>query len=449
MPPTTEQSTQKTAPPTPTSEKAKPAEASTAVPPPKPSATPSAGFRGLDEDLLAAASKQPAKTAKKKTAQPAAKTETADKPPGTEEGEKPPPTEPSPTGDDDYLMGPVSAMGQVADTTDGSESGEDAQKAATGPLKAPELRAEYARVKKRLAEVEQELTGLKGKGGEVKPVDDSERKAFVDQIATLKKQLEDTTGALKTVAYEQSDEYKTKFEQPFLDAWQEGTQLVSRLTLQDEEGNTRKGTPEDFQRIMSIADDEQAANMAQEMFGPNAFYVLSQRRDIQRIHYQRVKALEEYRSTLSEREKTHAELVKKQNEEREAQRIQNTTLFQKYNQEAAKKYPELFAPIEGDEEGNAILARGYRDADLAFGGAPDLPNDRRVALHSAIRNRAAAFGRLVHQLKTKEAKIAELEKELEEIKGSTPGGGQVSRDEQGEKRLTFEQEIEAAAKRYR
>jgi hypothetical protein len=346
-------------------------------------------------------------------------------------------------------MGPVAATQQIADATDGSESGEDAQKAATGPLKAPELRAEYARVKKRVAELEKELTQFKTKGGEGKPIDDPERKAFVEQITTLKKQLEDTTGALKTVAYEQSDEYKQKYEQPFLDAWQEGTQLVSRLTLQDEEGNTRKGTPEDFQRIMSVADDEQAANLAQEMFGANAFYVLSQRRDIQRIHYQRVKALEEYRSTLTEREKSQAEMAKKLNEEREAQRIQNTTLFQKFNQEAAQKYPEFFAPVDGDEEGNAILARGYRDADLAFSGAPDLPNERRVALHSAIRNRAAAFGRLVHQLKTKEAKISELQKELDDIRGSTPGGGQVSREDQGERRLTAEQEIEAAAKRYR
>jgi hypothetical protein len=403
----------------------------------------------LDDDLMASVTKQPAKPGKKKAAAPPPKDEPPAEPAATEPEGKPGATEAAPAGEDDYLMGPVAATQQVADATDGSESGEDAQKAATGPLKAPELRAEYARVKKRVAELEKELTQFKTKGGEGKPIDDPERKAFVEQITTLKKQLEDTTGALKTVAYEQSDEYKQKYEQPFLDAWQEGTQLVSRLTLQDEEGNTRKGTPEDFQRIMSVADDEQAANLAQEMFGANAFYVLSQRRDIQRIHYQRVKALEEYRSTLTEREKSQAEMAKKLNEEREAQRIQNTTLFQKFNQEAAQKYPEFFAPVDGDEEGNAILARGYRDADLAFSGAPDLPNERRVALHSAIRNRAAAFGRLVHQLKTKEAKISELQKELDDIRGSTPGGGQVSREDQGERRLTAEQEIEAAAKRYR
>jgi len=321
------------------------------------------------------------------------------------------------------------------------------QAAATGPLKAPELRKEYARVKQRLADVEKELANVKAKGGEVKSVDDAERKGFIDQITTLKKQLEQSTATLKTVAYEQSDEYKEKYEQPFIDAWQEGAQLVSRLSLQDEEGNTRKGTHEDFQRIMSVADDEQAANLAQEMFGSNAFYVLSSRRDLQRLHHQRVKALDEHKANFSEKEKNALETAKKQAEEREAQRIQNTALFQKLNSQAAEKYPELFAPVPGDDEGNALLARGYKDADLAFTGAPDLPNDRRVALHSAIRNRAAAFGRLVHQLKTKDAEIAELQKELEDIKGSTPGPGQVTREEHTPKRPSIDEELEAVAKR--
>jgi hypothetical protein len=129
--------------------------------------------------------------------------------------------------------------------------------------------------------------------------------------------------------------------------------------------------------------------------------------------------------------------------------VQEVAMFRKHDAEAAEKYPQFFAPIPGDDEGNAILARGFRDADLGFFNANDLPDERRVALHSAIRNRAAAFGRLVHQLKSKDTKIAELQKELEEIKGSTPGPGQVGRESHAPKVLTADEEIEAAATQYR
>jgi len=354
----------------------------------------------------------------------------------------------TPGGEEDFLMGPVAPAPPAPEPAAGQEPAAP-EPPATGPLKAPELRAEYAKVKKRVADLEKELTDLKAKPGEAKALDEPERKAFVEQITTLKKQLEDTSAALKTVAYEQSDEYKAKYERPFIDAWQEGVQLVTGLTVTDQEGNTRKGTDADFQAIMREPDNEQAANLAQEMFGANAFYVLAQRRDIQRLHTQRVKALDEYRHTFSEREKLHAETSKKEQEEREARRVQNTTLFKRFNAEAAQKYPQYFAPIDGDEEGNQILDKGFQYADLAFSGAPDLPNERRVQLHSAIRNRAAAFGRLVHQLKAKDSQIEALQKELEEIRGSTPGGGQVGREAAGPKVLTADEEIELAASKYR
>jgi hypothetical protein len=198
---------------------------------------------------------------------------------------------------------------------------------------------------------------------------------------------------------------------------------------------------------MQVPDNEQAATMAQEMFGQNAFYVLAQRRDIHRLHAQRVKAIEDFRTNMTEREKQHLEQAQKQQKEQEAQRTEAQVLFKKLNTEAAKQYPEFFGPIEGDDEGNALLEKGYKDADLMFSGARDLPLERRVRLHSAIRNRAAAFGRLVHRIKTKDAEIEALKAELEEIRGSEPGAGQEGRTDAKPRQLTADEEIEAAAMR--
>jgi hypothetical protein len=249
------------------------------------------------------------------------------------------------------------------------------------------------------------------------------------------------------VAYEQSQEYKDKYEKPFIDAWQEGAAQVATFNVTDQEGNVRKGTPEDFAAIMQTADNEQAANLAQEMFGSNAFYVLAQRRDIIKLHTARSRALEEFRANLGERQKAELEKLKQQAEHQEQRRIQANTLWKKFNSETAEKYPDLFKPTEGDDEGNNLLAKGYREADLAFSGAPDLPEESRIRLHSAVRNRAAAFGRLVHRLRTKDEEIASLKAELDEIRGSTPGPGQEGRDKNENRRPTADEEIEAAAMR--
>lgn len=138
------------------------------------------------------------------------------------------------------------------------------------PVKAPELRAAYAKVKARVVDLEKQLNEVKAK-----PVDDTERKTFTEQISTLNKKLEEVGATLKFAAYEQSEEYKQKYETPFIEAWNEGVQQVASLTITDEAGGTRKGTADDFQAVMRESDNEQAAQIASEMFGANAFYVLS------------------------------------------------------------------------------------------------------------------------------------------------------------------------------
>jgi hypothetical protein len=77
---------------------------------------------------------------------------------------------------EDYLLGSVAPAAPPAPAS-GTDAGDTQQAAATGPLKAPELRAEYAKVKKRAADLEKELTELKAKSAAPKPVDDGERTA--------------------------------------------------------------------------------------------------------------------------------------------------------------------------------------------------------------------------------------------------------------------------------
>ena len=77
--------------------------------------------------------------------------------------------------------------------------------------------------------------------------------------------------------------------------------------------------------------------------------------------------------------------------------------------------------------GNQRLAKGFELADRAFSENPLAPNltaeQRRsiVERHAAVRNRAAAFGRLVYQNDQLTTERDALKKELAEFKSTVPG----------------------------
>jgi hypothetical protein len=96
---------------------------------------------------------------------------------------------------------------------------------------------------------------------------------------------------------------------------------------------------------------------------------------------------------------------------------------------ADEKNGPFFKPVEGDEHWNQRLAKGFELVDRAFAENPLDPNltsEQRAAVvrrHAAVRNRAAAFGPLKYKVSQLETKVAELTKELEQFKGSTPTVG--------------------------
>jgi len=188
------------------------------------------------------------------------------------------------------------------------------------------------------------------------------------------------------------------------------------MRLTDAEGNVRQALPEDFDRIARVMDDDAAADTATELFGNKAPVVLYHRERVQELNEARQKAIEDYKKLGGEREKQWREQSAR---EREA----IGKLWQQVNVEAVEKYPKWFKPSEGDDEGNRLLEEGFKLADAAFSENGGMNPEQRVRLHSAIRNRAAGFSRVVHQNKQLAVKVKELEKALEAYKTSEPGAG--------------------------
>lgn len=316
-----------------------------------------------------------------------------------------------------------------------SKPAEPAKPAAPAqPEKAATLRANYDKVKADLAAMEKRYAELESKSK--LPQDFPERKELQDKLASYEKLIEakekklgELDNELKFTRYERSQEYKDKYETPWVDAYTDARNRVAQLKIREADvtdpatgeivtpGKVRQGSEADFDTLMGIANDDDAAEYASKLFGNKASVVLMQREKIRDLNNARLKAIEDYRKQGSEREKQLSETTKKQRDDFVAN-------WQKENTTAAEKYPQWFKPEEGDEKGNALLEKGFQLADKAFGGTENMAPDEAVRVLSAVRNKAAGFDRLAYKLSTAMARITELETKLKEFETSVPGEGE-------------------------
>lgn len=300
--------------------------------------------------------------------------------------------------------------------TDGDKQKEtppadDADK--TKPIgKAAELRTAYEGAKKRIADLEKEVTEFKS--GKSKPADGEEVARYKETLAQREKRLADLETEIKYVNYEKSSEYQEAYEKPLEKAFSAAWSDLSELVVTESNGDTRKATQDDFSSLLRMPIQEAIAK-AKEMFGDAATEVLAHRRAIVNLNRARHDAIEKYKKEGGEREK--------QTSEKHRQQLENLNrIWDETNKEIAEKHPEWFAADEKDPEGSKSLAAGFEMADAAFYGIGKLPVEQLAKIQATVRNRAAAFGRAAIKLGAANARIAALEKELEAFKKSAPGG---------------------------
>lgn len=271
-----------------------------------------------------------------------------------------------------------------------------------------------------IAELEKKLQEGKNAG-----IPEEERKAISERIEKAEKRAKELEDEIRFVNYEKSQEFQTKYQEPYQKAWSNATAELAEITLTDPNTQqVRVATPEDLLTLVNLPLGK-AREIADSVFGNFADDVMAHRKEIRNLFQARQSALEEARKTGAEREKKLAEETTKAMSERSTAVKQ---AWEKANQDAIahEKYGKHFVPVEGDQEGNQRLAKGFELVDRAFTENPLDPNltsDQRSSVikrHAAVRNRAAAFGRLVYRNEQLESKLAELQKELEGFKSSEP-----------------------------
>ena len=276
--------------------------------------------------------------------------------------------------------------------------------------------------KKKIGELETQQVEL-GK----RAIPEAKWKEMESELTKFRTRAQELEGEIRYVDYTKSEEFKTKYQQPYEAAWHRANSELSEINVEDGNGGSRPANQNDMMELVNAKLGD-ARKIADEKFGPFANEAMAHRKDIRKLYDEQTAALETARKDAGEREKQRNEQTSKVREQMSTELL---TSWKSANDEvmADTKHGKYFQPIEGDAEGNQRLAKGFELADRAFSESPSdpklTPEQRREVIkrHAAVRLRAAAYGRLRAQNEAFEGRIAALTKELEQYKGSEPAMG--------------------------
>ena len=306
-------------------------------------------------------------------------------------------------------------------------------------LKLPELRKAYDTSKKKVAELEPEVTRLRAQVAELEKRAPADVKPFEEKLTTAQKRIADQEALIQYLNYEKSQDFTDKYATPYREAWGKALTDLAEFEVELSDGQTRKGTQHDLMRLAGMTLGE-ARKEANRMFGDSADDVMFHVREVRRLADAQDKALKDAQTNATK----FADENKTRAAEQSRLREQN---WQTNNQSLAEKYPKWFAPDPEDTEGNSLLKKGFAVADLLF--APTTLDDAarqllpksfltdleankgrlspgaETKLHAMIRNKAAGFDRLALRVKSLSKELEEANAKLSQYEESEPptGGG--------------------------
>lgn len=309
--------------------------------------------------------------------------------------------EPIPAAKDEPKPGTMRALGKAYD-----ELKENRDKV---------LQPKIQSLESKLAEQERTLTELRKAQPDVKPIQ-AQLEAIQKENATLKEEI-------RFVNYEKHPEYVEKYQKPYEEAWTKANHEITQLTLQTEDGQTRKASANDLLALANAPLD-QLDDLAEAWFGKSAPRVIR--------HVERIRDLAEAQEKAKiDVRKGAGEYATKQTEAQKQHSATLNRIATEMDADLVKKYPKWFGKDETDAEGNATLDKGLAYVDSVRNGTPQkmpdgttrtLTPEEKVKRLSVIRMKAANHDRLAIRLKARDARIAELEKSLADFEKSEPGG---------------------------
>ncbi len=267
---------------------------------------------------------------------------------------------------------------------------------------------EHAQAQVRLAELEQVANNAKGDTG-----------PLAEQLAAAQKRIDEYEGKLRLTSYQQSEEFRTKYFDPFKRtesrAFRDVKQLeyIEGIDEDTQQPRIRPATDEDFIELYNLPTGKAYA-FAKRAFGDSAQLMMNHYHALHQQKEDMDSAIAEYRTRgAQEEQQTQARTA----QEREAA----DRMWRTANQDLQSKYFKELGVNPDDAEMKELLGKSYGTVDKLFSGNGNLTMAEKVGLQASVRQRAALFGVTRKQLLKAQADLAEANKTIEELRGSGPG----------------------------
>lgn len=280
--------------------------------------------------------------------------------------------------------------------------------------------------KKTTAELRSKVDGYEKEIAALKAASPAEvPKEIQDRLAAAEAKVKEYEDDIRFTNYQKHPEFIEKYQKPFHAAFAKAIAELSEVAVTDPNtGASRAATADDMQMLLSLPLGK-AREVADQMFGAFANDAMAHRRDIKAAFDAQKMALDDAKKNGAEREKQWRE--QQETQQREVRSvIENTWSAARREATTDPKHGKYFTPIEGDQKGNAALAKGLEFADKVFKLNPMEPGiskeerEDRVRRHAAAFYRQAAYPRMRQWLEERDTEIAALKKEREEWLDSEP-----------------------------
>lgn len=248
------------------------------------------------------------------------------------------------------------------------------------------------------------------------------------RLEAAEKRLKEYEDEIRFTKFEKHPEFQEKYAKPYEQAWKRATSELAEVSVTDPAtGAVRAATAEDMLALVNLPLGK-AREYSDQLFGAFSNDAMGHRKAIKELFEKQQEALKEAREKGGEREK---QMVQQTQAQQAALNRELGETWQQANQQvvADKNLSKYLTPVEGDKEWNEVLEKAKTFSDGAFANDPRNPNltpeqrKEAVRMHAAMRNRSIMYGPQRVTIKRQEARIAELEKLLEEFNASEPTTG--------------------------
>lgn len=317
------------------------------------------------------------------------------------------------------------AEGLQADDAPGSKESEDKGLEAPAKEKKVSVYRLLDDYKKTTAELRTKIEGYEKEISTLKSSKPPEiPKEVQEELTAARAKIKEYEDDIRFSNYQKHPEYIEKYWKPYEAEFSKTMHKLEGIPVNLPDGTTRPIDTKDIMGLlmMTAAEAEKKAN---ESFGEYGGTVIRRVEKLQDLFDAQREALDDAKKNGAAREKQWREQMETQQKEvREV--IENTWSAARREATTDPKHGKYFTPIEGDQKGNAALAKGLEFADKVFKLNPMEPGiskeerQDRVKRHAAAFYRQAAYPRMRQWLEERDAEIAELKKEREEWLASEP-----------------------------